>query len=113
VGLVLLIVCVNIANLILVRATKSRHELSIRVALRAGRRHLIGRSFAESLLIAMGGTTLGLLLALWIMDLVISRAPVQLPRLQEATLDGNVLAFAIGLCAITHFCWHRSASTGW
>src|SRR5262249_7509583 len=88
VAFVLLIVCVNIANLTLVRATKDRRELAIRAALGAGRRHLIGPSLAESSLIAAGGTALGVLLASWLRDLVISRAPVQLPRLEEAALDG-------------------------
>jgi putative ABC transport system permease protein len=111
---VLLIVCVNLANLTLVRATKNRRELAVRAALGAGRRHLIGPSLAESVLIAAGGTTLGLLLAVWIKGLVVMRAPAQLPRLEEAALDGNVLAFAIGLCTVTVIlfgllpAWHMS-----
>ncbi len=74
VGFVLLIVCVNIANLILVRATRTRHELAIRVALGVSRRHLIGQSLAESFLIAIAGTMLGLLVALWIVDFIIAGA---------------------------------------
>jgi putative ABC transport system permease protein len=101
VGFVLLIVCVNIANLILVRATRMRHELSIRAALGASRRHLIGQSLAESLSIAVAGTMLGLLVALWIIDFVIAGAPAQLPRLEAVTLDENVLAFSLGLCVLT------------
>ena len=64
VGFVLLIVCVNLANLTLVRATENRRELAVRAALGAGRRHLIGPSLAESVVIAAAGKTLGLLLAL-------------------------------------------------
>ncbi len=101
VGFVLLIVCVNIANLILVRATKTRHELAVRAALGASRRHLIGQSLAESLSIAMAGTMLGLLLALWIIDFVIAGAPAQLPRLEAVSLDRNVLAFSAALCVLT------------
>jgi putative ABC transport system permease protein len=52
-------------------------------------------------LIAASGTALGLLLALWIKDLVVLRAPTQLPRVEEDELDGNVLGFAIGLCTVT------------
>jgi putative ABC transport system permease protein len=101
VGLVLLIVCVNIANLSLVRATKNRRELAVRVALGAGRRHLVRASLMESMIIGAGGTILGLVLAVWIQDLVIRFGPAQLPRLNEATLDFHVVAFAVGLCVLT------------
>jgi predicted permease len=101
VGFVLLIVCVNIANLSLVRAIKARRELAVRVALGAGRRHLIRTSLAESAIISAIGTVLGLALAVWIQDLVIRFGPAQLPRLQEATVDFHVVAFAIGLCVLT------------
>ena len=101
VALVLLIVCVNIANLSLVRATKTRRERAVRVALGAGRHHLIRASLAESMIIGASGTVLGLALAIWIKDLVIRFGPVQLPRLQEATVDFHAVAFAIGLCVLT------------
>ena len=101
VGFVLLIVCVNIANLILVRATRTRHELAIRAALGASRSRLIGQSLAESLLIAIAGTVFGLLVAEWIIDFVIAGAPAQLPRLEAISLDQNVLAFSLALCAFT------------
>jgi putative ABC transport system permease protein len=65
VGFLLLIVCVNIANLTLVRATTRRRELAVRSALGAGRRDLIAASLTESVLIAVGGTIVGLLLAWW------------------------------------------------
>lgn len=101
VGFVLLIVCVNLANLILVRATRTQHELAVRVALGASRRHLVGHSLAESLSIAIAGTISGLLLALWIIDFVIAGAPAQLPRLEAVSLDGNVLVFSVALCVAT------------
>ena len=100
VGFVLLIVCVNIANLIWVRATRTRHELAVRAALGASRHHLIGQSLAESLLIAMAGTLCGLLMALWIIGFVVAGAPSQLPRLEAVSLDGNVLTFSVALCMV-------------
>jgi predicted permease len=101
VGFLLLIVCVNIANLTLVRATVRRRELAVRSALGAGRRDLIAASLAESVLIAVGGTILGLLLAWWVIDLLIAWGPANLPGLREAALDGNVLGFAVVLCGLT------------
>ena len=100
VGFVLLMVCVNVANLTLVRATSRRHELAIRAALGAGRRHLLGASMAESALMALGGTMAGMLLAWWIVDVIIASVPADL-GLRETTLDSNVLGFAIGLCGLT------------
>jgi putative ABC transport system permease protein len=101
VGLVLLIVCVNVANLMLVRGTNRRREFALRAALGAARRRLITQSLAESALLAASGAAAGTLLAWWIMDVVVQRAPVQWARLEDARLDGNVLAFAAGLCLLT------------
>ena len=78
VGFLLLIVCVNIANLTLVRATSRRRELAVRSALGARRWDLIAASLAESVLIAVGGTILGLLLAWWVIDLLIAWGPANL-----------------------------------
>jgi predicted permease len=101
VGVLLLIVCVNIANLTLVRATNRWRELAVRAALGAGWWDLIAASLAESVLIALGGTILGLLLAWWVIDLLIAWAPANLPGLREAALDANVLGFAAVLCGLT------------
>ena len=101
VGFVLLIVCVNIANLIMVRATRTRRELAVRAALGATRSDLVRRSLVESLLVALAGTALGLLAASWMIDLVIAGAPAHLPRLETVSLDGNVLAFSVVLCLFT------------
>jgi predicted lysophospholipase L1 biosynthesis ABC-type transport system permease subunit len=101
VAFVLLIVCVNIANLSMVRATRTRRELAVRSALGAGRRELIVKPLAESLLIAVAGTGLGLLAALWIIDFVIAAAPARLPQIEAVAVDGNVFAFSVGLCALT------------
>jgi len=101
VGFVLLIACVNTANLVLVRGTRTRRELAIRVVLGAGRRHVIVQCLMESLLIAVLGTVLGILSALWIIDFVITVAPTRLPRLEAVTVDANVFAFSLELCVLT------------
>jgi len=101
VSFVLLIACVNIANLILVRATRNQHELAVRAALGASKSQLIGQSLAESLLIGVAGTMLGLLAASYTIDFAITGAPARLPRLEAVTLDRNALAFSLALCAIT------------
>jgi putative ABC transport system permease protein len=101
VGFVLLIVCVNIANLALVRATKNRRDLAVRVALGASRRNLIKASLAESMVIGVASAALGLLSAAWAKDLVVRFSPAQVPRLAEATLDFGVVAFAVGLCVFS------------
>ncbi len=101
VGLLLLIVCVNVANLMLVRGANRRQELAVRAALGASRRQLIGQSVAESALLGLAGTASGLLLALWMMDFVVHRAPLQWARLEDTSLDGNVLLCAIVLCLLT------------
>jgi putative ABC transport system permease protein len=101
VGLVLLVVCVNVANLLLVRGAGRQRELALRTALGARRRHLIAQSLMESLLLAVFGTALGTLLASWMIDTVVLRAPLQWARLENTSLDFNVLLFAIGLCFMT------------
>jgi putative ABC transport system permease protein len=101
VGFVLLIVCANVANLSLVRANRRCRELAIRVALGAGKVNLIGLLLTESFLLALGGTAVGSILSMWIIDVVISLASVQIPRLEETAADVNVFAFAIAVCALT------------
>jgi predicted permease len=101
VALVLLIVCANVANLMLGRAASRSREMAVRAALGATRRHLLGHSLAESTLLAIGGAALGVLLASWIIDLVVHDAPLQWARLDEVSIDANVLAFAVFLCLLT------------
>jgi predicted permease len=101
VGLVLLIVCVNVANLMLVRGANRRREMGVRAALGATKLQLVGQSLAESLLLSVAGTGSGILLAWWTMDAVVHHAPLQWARLEDTALDGTVLVYAVVLSLVT------------
>jgi predicted permease len=93
--LVLLIGCADVANLMLMRAAARHREMAIRMALGASQLRLIRQVLAESLVLALAGGALGLLLALWGTDLLLTLASVSLPRAQEVRMDGSVLAFTL------------------
>ncbi len=93
VGFVLLIVCANLANLFLVRATARGTELAIRAAMGATRSRVLRQLLAESLVIAAMGGVAGLLVASWGTELLVRLAPAGVPRLSEVSVDGRVLAF--------------------
>jgi putative ABC transport system permease protein len=93
VGLLFLIACANVANLLLARATTRRKEFAIRAALGAERISIIRLLLTESLLISLFGGVLGLLLATWILDLFVAISPGNIPRLMEVKIDGYVLGF--------------------
>jgi len=99
VGLLLLIVCVNVANLLLVRVTARSRELAVRLALGAGRAHLVRQMLTESLLLAIAGGLLGFLLAFWSMDLLKLLLPPDVPRASEIHIDWVVFTFALAVSA--------------
>ena len=99
VGFLLLIVCVNVANLLLVRVAARSRELAVRTALGATRRQLIRQMLTESLLLGAAGGAAGLLLASLSMELLRALLPAELPRLDEIQIDGGVVAFALAVSA--------------
>jgi putative ABC transport system permease protein len=100
-ALVLLIACVNVANLLLARVTLRASELAIRSALGARRVQIVRLLLAESAVLAVLGGGVGLLLAHWGIDLLVGVAPRDIPRLDEIGLDGRVLGFTLGLSVLT------------
>jgi len=115
VGFLLLIVCVNVANLLLVQVTTRWRELAVRTALGAGRGQLIRQMLIESLLLAIAGGAAGLLLASLSMELLRVLLPPDLPRLGEIQIDGRVVGFALAVSAAAGFlfgflpAWRASA----
>ncbi|GGH02244.1 ABC transporter permease [Silvibacterium dinghuense] len=101
VGVVLLVVCFNIAGLLLARGIARSREFTLRTALGAGRSRLLKQMLVESLLLAFAGGGFGVIMAAAGIEAIRILGPQQLPRLHEVSLDLPVLAFAIGLTLMT------------
>jgi putative ABC transport system permease protein len=103
VGIVLLIACANVANLLLVQGIAREREIAIRAAVGGGRRRILRQLMTESLLLAAVGGLGGLLVARWGIDLLLAVRPPSLPRMEAVPIDGGVLLFMAGItfvCAL-------------
>lgn len=101
-GLIVLITCLNVANLLLVRAIGRRHETSVRFALGAGRFRIVRQSIAESVLIAAGGLSVGIFLGNAIRRAILALAPSNIPRIADVSMDWRVFGLATGVATLRH-----------
>jgi putative ABC transport system permease protein len=114
VGLVLLIACANLANLLAARGAARAREFAVRAAVGASRWQIIRQLLIESVVLALVGGGLGLCLAAWGRDLLVALSPAGVPRFQDLPLDGWVLSFSLALSIVTSLlfglwpAWHTS-----
>ena len=101
VGLVLLVACSNVANLLLARGSARHGELAVRAALGAGRARLLRQLVTEAVVLGVSGAALGLLLAYWATEALIAARPADIPRLEEVGVDGTVVLFTLAVALVT------------
>ena len=101
IGIVLLLACANVANLLLVRAENRSREFAIRAAVGADQGRLIRQLLTESVILAVLGGVAGLLVAVWGLQVLSAHLPAELPRLREITFDGWAFGFAMLLAVMT------------
>jgi putative ABC transport system permease protein len=101
VGLVLLIACANVANLLLARSAARQKEIAIRAAMGASRGRVLRQMLTESVLLSVIGGIAGLLLSIWLTDVLMSIVPEGAPRPEHIGIDYRVLTFALGVSALT------------
>jgi predicted permease len=99
-GLLLVVACANVANLMLVRADGRQRELAVRAAIGAGRSHVLTHFLAESAVLATIAAVLGLAIAALGIRLLVTAGPLEIPRLAEVRIDGTVVAFTIVVTAL-------------
>ncbi len=101
VGFVLLIACANVANLLLARGAARQKEIAIRASMGASRTRVLRQMLTESVLLSAIGGAAGLVLSIWLTDLLMSMLPEGAPRLEQIGIDYRVLTFALGVSALT------------
>jgi len=101
VSLVLLIACANVAGLLVARSSRRRGEIAVRAALGARRSEIVRQVLAESVMLSLLGGVLGVGLSSWILDTMLHFVPSSLPRAEEVSVDGTVLAFVTVVSVVT------------